>query len=62
MAPGGIEPTTFALLARRSNQLSYGALIKYPILILTRIWTLAGSFAGFAAASCHLVDVVAKAE
>ena len=25
MAPGGIEPTTFALLARRSNQLSYGA-------------------------------------
>jgi hypothetical protein len=22
MAPGGIEPTTFALLARRSNQLS----------------------------------------
>ncbi len=24
MAPGGIEPTTFALLARRSNQLSYG--------------------------------------
>ncbi len=27
MAPGGIEPTTFALLARRSNQLSYGALL-----------------------------------
>jgi hypothetical protein len=26
MAPGGIEPTTFALLARRSNQLSYGAV------------------------------------
>ncbi len=26
LAPGGIEPTTFALLARRSNQLSYGAL------------------------------------
>ncbi len=26
MAPGGIEPTTFALLARRSNQLSYGAI------------------------------------
>ena len=25
LAPGGIEPTTFALLARRSNQLSYGA-------------------------------------
>ena len=25
MAPEGIEPTTFALLARRSNQLSYGA-------------------------------------
>ncbi len=25
MAQGGIEPTTFALLARRSNQLSYGA-------------------------------------
>ncbi len=27
MAPGGIEPTTFALLARRSNQLSYGAIV-----------------------------------
>ena len=27
MAPGGIEPTTFALLARRSNQLSYGAYL-----------------------------------
>ena len=27
MAPGGIEPTTFALLARRSNQLSYGAFL-----------------------------------
>ena len=26
VAPGGIEPTTFALLARRSNQLSYGAI------------------------------------
>lgn len=25
MAPEGIEPATFALLARRSNQLSYGA-------------------------------------
>ena len=25
MAPVGIEPKTFALLARRSNQLSYGA-------------------------------------
>ncbi len=29
MAPGGIEPTTFALLARRSNQLSYGASDNY---------------------------------
>ena len=28
MAPGGIEPATFALLARRSNQLSYGAYYK----------------------------------
>ncbi len=27
LAPGGIEPTTFALLARRSNQLSYGAIV-----------------------------------
>ena len=26
MAPVGIEPKTFALLARRSNQLSYGAV------------------------------------
>ena len=26
MAPVGIEPKTFALLARRSNQLSYAAL------------------------------------
>ncbi len=26
LAPGGIEPATFALLARRSNQLSNGAL------------------------------------
>ncbi len=28
LAPGGIEPTTFALLARRSNQLSYGAYMN----------------------------------
>ena len=28
MAPGGIEPTTFALLARRSNQLNYGARMQ----------------------------------
>ncbi len=28
LAPGGIEPTTFALLARRSNQLSYGAEVN----------------------------------
>ena len=28
MAPGGIEPATFALLARRSNQLSYGASLN----------------------------------
>ena len=41
MAPGGIEPTTFALLARRSNQLSYGAVdiqigefFKYNVLLL----------------------------
>ena len=26
LASGGIEPATFALLARRSNQLSYGAV------------------------------------
>ena len=25
-APGGFEPSTFCLLGRRSNQLSYGAL------------------------------------
>ncbi len=34
MAPGGIEPTTFALLARRSNQLSYGA--RYVVLRLLK--------------------------
>ena len=28
MATGGIEPTTFALLARRSNQLGYAASWK----------------------------------
>ena len=32
MAPGGIEPTTFALLARRSNQLSYGAIDIFGII------------------------------
>ena len=35
LAPVGIEPKTFALLARRSNQLSYGAswlmLLQYTI-------------------------------
>jgi hypothetical protein len=31
MAPGGIEPTTFALLARRSNQLSYGATYEVKV-------------------------------
>ena len=36
MAPVGIEPKTFALLARRSNQLSYGA--GWLILTLFMIW------------------------
>jgi hypothetical protein len=42
LAPGGIEPTTFALLARRSNQLSYGAsCFKYNYFkILTRTMNL----------------------
>ena len=32
LAPVGIEPKTFALLARRSNQLSYGAVdVKWQI-------------------------------
>ena len=42
MAPGGIEPTTFALLARRSNQLSYGAadnntMFHFLTIILIRV-------------------------
>ena len=28
MAPVGVEPTTFALLARRANQLRYGAIAE----------------------------------
>ena len=31
-APGGVEPSTFCLLDRRSNQLSYGAA-REPVLI-----------------------------
>ncbi len=34
LAPGGIEPTTFALLARRSNQLSYGAIVRGGAIFL----------------------------
>ena len=30
MLKRGIEPQTFALLARRSNQLSYSSLLKPP--------------------------------
>ena len=31
VVPGGIEPTTFALLARRSNQLSYGTQLTFSV-------------------------------
>ncbi|OJJ02828.1 hypothetical protein ASPVEDRAFT_42344 [Aspergillus versicolor CBS 583.65] len=44
MVPEGVEPSTFALLARHSNRLSYGTVMELPSRIFDTM-----SWAGFMA-------------